>query len=334
MLISDASEVRELYSEAIDRKWVLPCLCSENLTTTEAILSAAKEFGEKYGISDVMITLAITCNYSHRSQAPNYSHTRDWKTGLKLFYADIDALAGKDSYFKNLRVMTHLDHIQYDLDEELLQFDLSKYSSIMFDASNLPFEQNIQKTAEFTKKRKNEIVIEGACDEIVDATGTVRSSLTTPKAAERYIRETGTDMIVANLGTEHRASGKELQYHAEVAREIKGKIGSRIVLHGASSATNEQLENLFEDGVIKVNVWTALERDSSPILFAEMVRNAQKVAGKNVTDMLIKDGLLTEKVNQGNKIDISNFTTMYRQDIIFKAMKNMVMSYLELWYKR
>ena len=61
---------------------------------------------------------------------------------------------------------------------------------------------------------KGRIFIEGACDEIVDATGDVHNDMTTPEKAKSYIDETGVDMIVANLGTEHRASGKDLKYHS------------------------------------------------------------------------------------------------------------------------
>ena len=56
-----------------------------------------------------------------------------------------------------------------------------------------------------------------ACDEIVDATGDEKSELTSPDAAERYFRETGVDYIVANLGTEHRASAADLSAVREAA---------------------------------------------------------------------------------------------------------------------
>lgn len=228
--------------------------------------------------------------------------------------------------------MIHLDHIQHDSDLELLNGDLSDYASIMYDASALPFGDNIKKTAEFVTKRGKEILIEGACDEIVDATGSVHNELTTPENAKRYSDETGVDMIVANLGTEHRATGKELQYHGDLARQIKQKIGSTIVLHGTSSVTNEQVRNLYGDGICKVNIWTALERDSSPILLDEMVKNAVKVAGPDCVERLIKEGYLTEKCRIDEKASISHFTTVYRQDIVFDRIKNMVRDYLDLWY--
>ena len=321
----------EVYQDAAKLGWVIPCICSENQTTTEAILSACSEYGKKIG-KRVPISIAITVLYSHRSQAVNYTHTGDWKTGLQLFRDDIVALAGKGAKYEDVDVLIHLDHVQFDDDIELLESDLSGYSSIMYDASALPFEENIKRTAEFVKKMGGKILIEGACDEIVDATGTEHNALTTPENALRYINETGVDMIVANLGTEHRATGKELKYHGDLAREIKKVIGNNIVLHGTSSVTNDQVKSLFSDGVCKVNIWTAVERDTSKPLFYDMVKNASKVAGPEIVDQLIAEGYLTEKCRTGDKINIAYFTALYRQTLIYTEMKKMVDAYLALWY--
>lgn len=44
-IVTDRKEVLDLYAEAAHNRWVLPCFCSENPTTTEAILAAAKKYG-------------------------------------------------------------------------------------------------------------------------------------------------------------------------------------------------------------------------------------------------------------------------------------------------
>ena len=331
-ILRDVEQVRECYRDAGKKGWVLPCICSENLTTTEAVLAAAEDFRVEHGLKELPIILAMTCRYDHRSQATNYTHTRQWETGLKLFTNDIKTLAEDGGPFRHLQVMMHLDHIQHDLDTELLEGNLHDYASIMYDASTLPFNENIQKTSAFVKKRGREILIEGACDEIVDATGIVRNALTTPENARRYCEETAADLIVANLGTEHRATGKQLHYYGEISQQIKAVIGSRIVLHGTSSVPNNQVRLLYGDGVCKVNIWTALERDSSPVLFTEMVRNARKVADENTVEQLVKDGLLTDQANPSEPVSIAYFTTLYRQTIVFEAMKKNVRDYLNMWY--
>jgi fructose/tagatose bisphosphate aldolase len=203
---------------------------------------------------------------------------------------------------------------------------------IMYDASALPFEDNIKLTAEFIEKHGHEIVIEGACDEIVDATGDTRPELTTPEQAIRYLNQTRADFIVANLGTEHRASAADLKYHGDLAREISKLTGTKLVLHGTSSVGNDQVKNLFNDGIAKVNIWTILERNSAPVLFEDMVKNASKITGADKTEAMVKAGLLGERTDRKSKAALSHYTTVYRQDIVFGEMKKIVLAYFDLWY--
>jgi fructose/tagatose bisphosphate aldolase len=331
-LILDRKNVLDIYAEAASKRWVIPTLNSENLTTTEAILSAAFDYGKKTGMPDLPVTIGITNQYSHRSQSVYYTHTRQWDIGLKLFLSDLRILTEKGSPFEKLRVMVHLDHTQWDSDLPLLGWDMNQFSMIMYDASALPFDENIRRTAEFIEKHRHEIVVEGACDEIVDATGDTRSDLTTPEQAVRYLEQTGADFIVANLGTEHRASAADLKYHGDLARRISRLTGTKLVLHGTSSVGNDQIKNLFDDGIAKVNIWTILERNTSPVLFDDMVRNAAKITGREKALSMLDDALIGNAADLQSKASLSHYTTVYRQDIIFREMKKIVTAYFDLWY--
>lgn len=331
-IITKREQVLKIYEEAAQKGWVIPCLCSENLTTTEAIIEATSEFAKKHGLKSVPVTLAITVQYEHRSQSRNYTHSRNWETGLKLFQSDAQVLMRQGGDYENVDLLLHLDHVQHDLDEDLCESDLSSFSTIMYDASTLPLEENIAKTRAFVEKKGKEIMIEGACDEIVDAGGEAHNDITTAEKCADYMKRTGVDMVVANLGTEHRASGKDLKYHGEAARAIKELIGPKIVLHGTSSVSNEQVKKLFEDGVCKVNIWTALERDASPELLEFLVTNASKAGGPRMVEKLCQKGYLTEKCATLEKESLTAFTTVARQDIIFQVMKRMVQEYLDMWY--
>jgi fructose/tagatose bisphosphate aldolase len=332
-LITNKNAVLDLYKEAAEKKWVIPCFCTENLTCTEGILAAVKEYGDAVGIKNLPIIVSLTNQYAHRHQSVNYTHTRNWKVGLKLFLNDLKVLTGSDSPFKDLRVMVHLDHIQHDIDKELFTWDLKEYSSIMYDASTLPFDKNIKATADFVKKFGKDIVIEGACDEIKDAShGVVDNTLTTPENAEKYFKETGVDFFVANLGTEHRASSSELHYYGDIAKKIKSITGTKMVLHGASSVPSAQLGTLFNDGICKVNIWAMLERDSVPLLFSEMVKNGSRISGKAVASSLKKAGFLGEKAIVDSDPSLEVYATIYRQDIIFNEIKRIITGFLKMWY--
>ncbi|MDD5728494.1 MAG: class II fructose-bisphosphate aldolase [Victivallales bacterium] len=332
-LITDKKQVQDIYAAAAEKKRVIPCFCSENLTTTEAVLTGVKDFGDRHGEKDLPVTLAITNLYSHRSQSVNYTHTRNWRIGLELFMRDLRTLCEEYSPFKDLNVMVHLDHIQHDADVELLSWNMEQFSSIMYDASSLPPAENIRKTAEFVERNRDKILIEGACDEIVDAAGNQSCELTSPDKAEEYISGTGADMIVVNLGTEHRAGAAELKYHGDMAKRISARIGgASLVLHGCSSVSSDQIRNLFDDGICKVNIWTALERDSSPALLTAMAHKAAKIAGSRTIEKLIEAGIMGGNADHSSRPALDFYTTVYRQKIVFEEMQKIVNSYLELWY--
>lgn len=331
-LILERPQVLDIYAEAANRHWVLPTFNAENLTSSEAILQAVSDYGRSIGKENLPIIIGITNTYRPRPQSVYYTQTRQWDLGLQLFLADLKVLTSEPSPFARLRVMIHLDHVQWDEDEELLGWDMARFSSIMYDASTLPLEKNILKTAAFMERCSHTIVIEGACDEIPEATGTEGNDLTTPEMAEMYHRGTGVDIIVANLGTEHRATAATLKYHGELAREITRRIGPRLCLHGTSSVSSEEIAHLFDDGVRKVNIWTTLERDSSPALFRGMLKNAAKVVGPEKAEELYTSGLLGTQADRTSSPSTSYYTTTYRQEVIFQRMKEIVTEYLRMWY--
>lgn len=332
-LAIDRNAVCDIYAWAAERRWVLPAFGTENQTTTEAILAAADDYARRIGVLDLPIIVAATNRYPSRTQTANYTRTRRWDIGLRLLLSNLHVLTAPGSPFERLRVMVHLDHIQHDLDEELLAWDMRQFSSIMYDASALPFEQNMEATARFVEAHRHEILIEGACDEIAEASDGSPNELTTPERAGEYFRRTGADLIVANLGTEHRASASTLRYHGEMARRIRDLVGPRMCLHGVSSVPPGQVARLFDDGVCKANIWTLLERDSAPVLFRDMARHAAQVAGPAVAAQLAAEGVLGPAADLTSGSSLRYSTHVYRETIVFEEMKRMAGEFLALWYR-
>ncbi len=332
-LISARSQVLNIYSRAARQGWVLPVFNSENLTTTEAILASALAYSKKTGIEGLPVIVGITSKYQPRPQAVYYSHTRQWDIGMQLFLQELEVLTSAKSPYAGLKVMVHLDHIQWDDDKELLEWDMGRFSSIMYDASALPLEMNMEKTAQFVRQNAHKILIEGACDVIGPASGEA-GGLTSPDDAYHYMNRTGVDIIVANLGTEHRAAAAELRYQSHLAQQITARLGKGcLCLHGASSVPVKSLGRLFEDGIRKVNIWTALERESSVVLMEEMLKNIAKVIGPKKTSELKLAGLLGETTDDSPNASVDYCTTTYRQGLVFETMKKLVTTYLDVFYK-
>lgn len=330
-IIRNKQAVAQLYADAAERRWVVPTFCAENQTTVEAILAACQDKAEQLG-QRIPITIAITGRYSHRAQAVWYSTSRDALTGLTLFLDDVEVLARREGPYPSVDVLTHFDHGQPDLDADILGTALDRFSSVMFDASALPWEENLARTEAFVDRHGGQVLVEGAADEIIDAGGNEHAELTTPERADEFLRRTGVDMVVANLGTEHRASAADLRYVPEAARAISARIGPKLVLHGASSVPAEQLASLYADGVCKVNVWTVLERQSSAVLLAAMIRDAVAVAGREAVVDLVVQGLLGEVVLADGKAALSRFASAWRSEVVHDEMRSIIRHYLDIWY--
>ena len=330
-IVRGKEQVVALYHGAAGRHWVVPTFCAENQTTIEAVLAACQAKAAGLG-TRVPVTIAMTGRYSHRAQAVFYAGSRNPDTGFELFLGDCEVLARPGGDYPDVDVLTHFDHGQFDADAGRLAGDLSRFSSVMYDASAAPWEVNLAKTAEFVATHGDDVLVEGAADEIVDASGGVRGLLTSPERAEEFVARTGVDMVVANLGTEHRASAADLRYVPEAAQAISDRIGPRLVLHGASSVPLHQLKGLFYDGVCKVNIWTTLERDTSPELFRRMVEHADAVAGPDAAT-LAGEGLLGPDAPVAGGADIAYFTTAWRQEVVHAGMQRIVAGYLDLWYR-
>jgi fructose-bisphosphate aldolase class II len=332
-LIVDRNHVIDIYAEAEEKKWVLPAFNAENLTSCEAILEAVYKFGKSKEIKNLPIILGITNKYPSRPQAVYYTHTRNWKVGIRLFLADLAVLTSAESPYRDLRVMIHIDHLLWDVDKELQSWDMNCFSSLMFDASSLPFEKNIEITSAFVEKYNRKVIIEGASDEIGATNISDKNYANSADKVEEYFRKTRVDLVVTDLGTEHRTDNANLKYNSELARDITRRIGPKLCLHGTSSVIQDKLENLFDDGIRKVNVWTILEREGAKLLFQNMIENASKIVGPELANELVEAKFLGKKSALNKPLSLDYFPTTSRQEIIFQSMIQTISGYLHIWYK-
>jgi len=305
-LVADASQAREVIEEARERGVALINLNPEAPRGIEACLRAAKSFGERVGADSLPIFLSICGVYHGRPQIRLYTSLDDPLFGFEAWAANIKFYTDPDGPFGSVRVLTHLDHGQPDGDAEILQHRLDKLSSVMFDASALPFEENIEQTARYVERFGDQVVVEGAVDEIFESgTGEQKNQITTVEQARRFVDATGADLIVPNLGTEHRASARELRYHGDQARVLRDAVGKILVLHGTSSLSPKDFTGLKDDGIIKVNIWTAIEKAGAQAA----VRKALDELGNTFTEEELR-----ELADQGT-IGSRYFEPAYRDDV-------------------
>jgi len=225
-------------------KYAVPGFNFHNFEDAKAIVKAAEELK-----SPVILMAAGGC----------IKHL-----GLDLSIATIRILANKVT----IPVVAHLDHAD---DMDLIFQAMAKgYTSVMYDGSSLPLEENIKNTklvvriarslginveAEIGKVGKNE---EG------EESGEI---LTNPEIAKKFLEETRVDALAVAVGTSHAMQKQEANIHFDLVEELSKTLDVPLVLHGSSGVKDEDLKKIVQTKFSKVNIGTRLKT-----VFVEQIR--------------------------------------------------------------
>ena len=293
-LVTDPEEARAIYREAQRRRICMPAFGTENRDTTEAAFRAVAEIAQESNIPSPPLVIAVTAHYEGRTQMLNYTSLRTAADGLIAVRDDMERLCRPHGPYPNVRAMAHLDHAQPDADRGVIEAGRGFFASVMYDCSALPLPVNVSLTKRFVAEVGGRVMVEGAVDEIYESgSGAPKNELTTPEQARMFMEETGADLIVANLGTEHRATAGTAHYHGARARAISAAVGSVLVLHGTSSLRDTGLGMLRGDGIVRVNIWTRLEHVAALALAHDVIANLGGILSADEIAALVAQGVLT-----------------------------------------
>lgn len=155
----------------------------------------------------------------------------------------------------NLPIAVHLDHGD--------SFELCKscidggFTSVMIDASHLPFEENIRLTKQVVDyAHPRGVVVEAELGRLSGVEDEVKVAeheavYTDPKEVEEFVTRTGVDSLAIAIGTSHGAYKfkGEAKLRFDILEEVQRRLpGFPIVLHGASSVIPEYVETINKYG--------------------------------------------------------------------------------------
>jgi len=177
----------------------------------------------------------------------------------------------------------HLDHGR---DLKIIKQAINMgYSSVMFDGSNLSFEENIKITKKVVQwAHKKGVTVEAELGTIGGKEDTVEAKkiiYTNPEMAKEFVRRTGCDFLAIAIGTSHGAfkfKGKA-DLKQDLLKKINKTVNVPLVLHGASGlpakvvkqaekygaklsgvygVPNQQIKQAIRNGITKFNTDTDL----------------------------------------------------------------------------
>ncbi|SCW53547.1 class II fructose-1,6-bisphosphate aldolase [Eubacterium ruminantium] len=198
-----------------------------------------------------------------------------YMTGYKTVVAMVSAMI--ESLGITVPVALHLDHGNYDAAKACIE---AGFSSIMFDGSSLPLDENIAKTKELVAICKEKGISLEA--EVGGIGGEEDGVVSTGECADpnecKQINDLNVTMLACGIGNIHGkypANWAGLQFN--VLESIKAVVGDTpLVLHGGSGIPDEQIKKAISMGVAKVNVNTELQ-----LVFADATRKYIE-AGKDL----------------------------------------------------
>ncbi|MCQ4084883.1 class II fructose-bisphosphate aldolase family protein [Streptomyces sp. RB6PN25] len=168
----------------------------------------------------------------------------------------------------------HLDHVD---DGALLHCAADAgFSSVMFDASALPYEENVKATAEAAEwAHRNGLWFEAELGRVGGKPGDPPLNAhapgvrTDPGEASAYAAATGVDALAVAVGSSHAMTERSATLDHALIGRLRTAVPVPLVLHGSSGVPDTELSAAVAAGMTKINIGTALN-----IAFSIAVREA------------------------------------------------------------
>lgn len=156
----------------------------------------------------------------------------------------------------------HLDHVQ---DPALVRrtADLG-FSSVMVDASTLPYARNVAETAAAVAwAHPLGVLVEAELGQVGGKDGRVLDAhapgaRTDPQEAAAFVAATGVAALAVAVGSSHAMTTRTAALDLDLVAALAGAVDVPLVLHGSSGVSDDVLVAAVGAGVVKVNVGTLL----------------------------------------------------------------------------
>lgn len=180
-----------------------------------------------------------------------------------MSFDEVKAITAASADICKTDVCLHLDHC--DNMEIIYQAVRAGFTSVMYDGSALPFEENAANTkriceiahacgvsveAELGSLAAGAASHEGSADDI--------EVYTSPDAAEEFVQRTGVDALAVSIGTVHGLYKGTPDIRVDILKAVNEKLHIPLVLHGGSGTPEEKVKECISNGIAKINVNTEI----------------------------------------------------------------------------
>jgi len=163
----------------------------------------------------------------------------------------------------NQPIALHLDHCPK---KEIIKEAIDKgFTSVMYDGSALPFEENVKNTKEVVEyAHAHGVSVEAELGSLAAGAESHEGSesdiekYTNPEQAKEFVERTGVDCLAVSIGTVHGMYKGTPNVRVDVLQNIKKAVDIPFVLHGGSGTPEETIKECIKNGICKINVNTEI----------------------------------------------------------------------------
>ena len=156
-------------------------------------------------------------------------------------------------------VAVHFDHGKTE--EKIRQALEIGFTSVMFDGSHLPFEENAAKTAEIKRLAvhygadcEGEIGCVGGSE---DGSEDIAVNCTSPAQAAEFYQKTGVDALAVAIGNAHGNYKQAPKLRFDILEQTANCVDAPLVLHGGTGILPDDFRKCISLGIHKINIATA-----------------------------------------------------------------------------
>ena len=184
-------------------------------------------------------------------------------------------------------VVVHYDH---GLTFEALKLG---FSSVMFDASVLDYDENIKQTREIVKiAHAMGSTVEGEIGHVGDnGADSAADIYTSVEMAKDYTDKTNTDACAVAFGTAHGKYLKKPKLDFERLKDIRAAVDVPLVMHGGSGLSDDDFKTAVKCGIAKINIFTDLCTAGEDAVKSACEENIGYLKMRNKKVMAIKEAV-------------------------------------------
>jgi fructose-bisphosphate aldolase class II len=192
-------------------------------------------------------------------------------------FMGVDGFVGMVSHAAksaSVPVCVHLDHC--DDEARILRALKAGFSSVMYDGSQLPLEQNISRTAAMAvAAHAHGASIEGEVGSVPYFEGRdhIKSELTSPADAQAFAEQSGVDAMAVAVGNIHRLREPTAQIDYDLLTKIEACTTLPLVIHGTTGITDTDLRQLKKRRISKFNIGTTMRMTFARSLRASLAHD-------------------------------------------------------------